>query len=55
MELIPTNFKTPEQALKFYSVPRKRKCLKCKGKKEKDSGNVFWCKKCLKGKTVYKK
>lgn len=45
-DLIPTNFKDPKDALKFYSLPRgKRNCMRCK-KKRGNSGNHFFCKKC---------
>jgi hypothetical protein len=46
-DIIPTNFETPEDALKFYKgTPEKRKCMKCGEKKEKGNGNVFFCNKC---------
>ena len=46
-DLIP-KFKTAKEALKFLHIPKKRKCLKCKGKKEQNNGNAFWCNSCLK-------
>jgi hypothetical protein len=30
----------------FKPMGEKRKCMKCKGKKEKNNGNVFYCNKC---------
>lgn len=46
-DLIPVKFQSPNDALKFYSVSgEKRKCMICKGKKEKGNGNVFCCNNC---------
>ena len=43
--LVP-KFKSSEEALKFLHIPKRRVCLKCKCKKEKNS-NAFYCNKCL--------
>ena len=48
--LIP-KFKTPEEAIKFLHIPKRRKCIKCKGKKG-DSGNTLYCSGCLKARDV---
>jgi len=34
----------------FLHIPKRLKCMKCKGKREQDNGNAFWCTKCLKAK-----
>lgn len=47
--LIP-RFKSGEDAVKFLKLPQRRKCMRCKGKKDKDSGNVFFCSPCVKKK-----
>lgn len=45
--LVP-KFKTADEALAFLKMPKKRKCGKCKGRKEQDNGNSFYCNACLK-------
>ena len=44
--LIP-EFKTPAEAIKFLHIPKKRKCGICKGAKEQNNGNSFFCNSCL--------
>jgi len=44
--MIP-DFKTPQEAIKWLHLPVRRKCMKCKGKKEQKNGNAFWCNKCI--------
>lgn len=44
--MIP-NFKTPQEAIAFLKLPQKRKCMKCKGKKEQQNGNAFYCNACI--------
>ena len=52
--LIP-NFKSPQEAIKFLHIPKKRKCIKCKGKKEQNNGNAYWCDSCLKKQEIKNK
>lgn len=47
MDLIPDfNQMTPQEVTKWLHIPKKRKCIKCKGKKEQNN-NAFWCNDCL--------
>lgn len=51
--LIP-EFKSAKEATQFLKLPQKRKCMKCKGSKDKNN-NAFYCSPCLKDKAVYRK
>jgi len=44
-DLIP-EFKNAKEAIDFLHIPTRRKCIKCKGKKEKNN-NAYWCNSCL--------
>lgn len=48
MDLIPNfNEMTPQEVKHYLHIPKKRKCIRCKGKKEQNNGNAFWCNACL--------
>lgn len=44
--MIP-KFETPDEAIKWLHIPKRRKCGSCKQKKEQDNGNSFFCNACL--------